>query len=156
MAKGMAPGGVWPFNVPMRRRRPQPLLVLAFVMLMGLLMYVQKLPTSEPVLGLKMASGRLPVYYTEHPPGAGWSVRSIAIQDRAVWVDFGFPSGLSRQSAATVQQALRSRCPINTDDAWSVLLKTQDIEVRGLAPDGKVIAAISCRALQNAPIMPGT
>ena len=151
MAKAMAPGGVWPFNVPMRRRRPQPLLVLAFVMLMGVLMYVQKLPTREPVTGLKMASGRLSVYYTEHPPGPGWSVRSIAIQGRAVWVDLGFP----KESAGTIQDALRARCPINTDAAWSVLLKTQDIEVRGLANDGKVIAAISCRALQNGPIMPG-
>lgn len=135
----------------MRRRRPQPLLVLAFVMLMGVLMYIQKLPTREPVLGLEMASGRLSVYYTEQPPGPGWSVRSIAVQGKAVWVDFGLP----KVTAGTIQDALRARCPIKTDPAWSVLLKTQDIEVRGLANDGEVIAAISCRALQNGPIMPG-
>ena len=138
----MARRGVWLFNTSMRRRKPQPLLVLAFVLIMGALMYVKDLPNPQPVLGLKMASGRLKVYYTEHPPGNDWTVRNIAIQGRAVWVDFDLP----KEPPDTMLEALRTRCPLKTDAVWSVLSKTQDIEVRALPRDGKVIAAISCRA----------
>ncbi len=127
----------------MRRRKPQPILVLAFVLLMGAVMYVKDLPNPEPVLGLKVATGRLKVYYTEQPPGAGWRVQDITIQGNAVWVDFAFP----QKPGDRISGALGARCPNRSDAVWKVLLQTQDIEVRGLTPEGRVIAAISCRAL---------
>ncbi len=135
---------------PMRRRRPQPLLVLAFVMVMAALMYAADLPGPGPDPGLKAAQGRLKVYYGNHPPGNDWQLIEIAVRAGEVWVDLGLPG---TQAAALVKgprermlDVLRAHCPPPSDPAWSVLLQTQDIEIRGLGAGGKAFAAVSCRA----------
>ena len=134
----------------MRRRRPQPLLVLAFVLVMAALMFAADLPGPGPGPGLKAAQGRLKVYYLEHPPGNDWAVIEIAARGGEVWVDLGLPG---TQAAALIKGprekmlgALRAHCPPRSDPAWSVLKQTQDIEIRGLTADGKALAAVSCRA----------
>jgi len=133
----------------MRRRRPQPLLVLAFVLLMGGVMFAKKVPVSEQGMGLKMAATRLRVYYKESPPPKGWTVAEIASRKGEVWVDLV----LSEIPAAALLDALpvtlRGQCPPKTDAAWSVLLPAQDIEVRGLGANGKSLAAVSCRAARK-------
>ena len=133
----------------MRRRRPQPLLVLAFVLVMAALMFAADLPGPESGPGLKAAQGRLKVYYREHPPGNDWHLIEIAARGGEVWVDLGLPG---TQAAALIQgprekmlDALRAHCPPRSDPAWRVLLQTQDIEIRGLG-GGKAFAAVSCRA----------
>ena len=139
-----------PLMPPMRRRRPQPLLVLAFVMVMAALMFAADLPGPAPDPGLKAAQGRLRVYYGNHPPGNDWQLIEIAVRAGEVWVDLGLPG---TQAAALIQgadekmlAALRGHCPPRSDPAGSVLLQTQDIEIRGVGADGKALAAVSCRA----------
>ncbi len=138
----------------MRRRRPQPLLVLAFVLVMAALMFAADLPGPGPDPGsgpgLKAAQGRLRVYYANHPPGNDWRLIEIAAREGEVWVDLGLAG---TQAAALIQgadekmlAALRGHCPPRSDPAWKVLLQTQDIEIRGLGADGKALAAVSCRA----------
>ncbi len=138
----------------MRRRRPQPLLVLAFVLVMAGLMFAADLPGPGPGPGsgpgLKAAQGRLKVYYGTHPPGNDWQLIEIAARDGEVWVDLGLPG---TQAAALIEgprekmlAALRAHCPPKSDPAWKVLLMTQDIEIRGLGPGRKAFAAVSCRA----------
>jgi hypothetical protein len=115
----------------MRRRRPQPLLVLGFVLVMAALMFAAGLPDPGPGPGLKAAEGRLKVYYQEHPPGNDWRLIEIAARGGEVWVDLGLPR---TQAAALIQgadekmlAALRGHSPPSSDPAWSVLLQTQDI-----------------------------
>ncbi|NQV83871.1 MAG: hypothetical protein HQ494_08635 [Rhodospirillales bacterium] len=133
----------------MRRRRPQPLLFLAFVVIMGALIFANKLPVSEPVLGLKVATERLKVYYGETPPPTNWAVAEITPRSGEVWVDLTLPekqaTAFTHQPRRRILDALTSQCPPKTDPAGSVLLKTQDIEVRGLNGEGKALAAVSCR-----------
>lgn len=137
----------------MRRRRPQPLLFLAFVVIMGALMYAKDLPVTESNVGLKTAAGRLKVYYQETPPPEGWTVAAIAPRGGEVWVDLTLPGTMAaaflHAPRRKMLDALRGQCPPKTDPAWTVLLKTQDIEVRGLGPEGKALAAVSCRAGQQ-------
>jgi hypothetical protein len=137
----------------MRRRRPQPLLVLSFVVIMGALMYAKDLPVSEPGLGLKVAAARLQVYYRETQPPTDWTIAAIEPRGGEVWVDLALPArqaaALAKAPRARLLAALRGLCPPQSDRAWSVLLKTQDIEVRGLGADGKALAAVSCRAAQK-------
>ncbi len=137
----------------MRRRRPQPLLVLAFVLVMAALMFARDPPVSGPGPGLKAAQGRLKAYYREHPPGNDWVIAAIAIREGEVWVDLGLPG---KQAAALTEgprekmlDALRAHCPPKSDPAWSVLLMTQDIEIRGHDAGGKAFAAVSCRAFNK-------
>ncbi len=139
-----------PLIPPMRRRRPQPLLVLGFVLVMAALMFAADLPSPGPGPGLKAAQGRLRVYYGNHPPRTDWVIVEIAARDGEVWVDLGLPG---TQAAALIQgprekmlAALRAHCPPRSDPAWKVLLMTQDIEIRGLGAGGKAFAAVSCRA----------
>ena len=120
-----------PLIPPMRRRRPQPLLVLGFVLAMAALMFAAGLPDPGPGPGLKAAEGRPKVYYQEHPPGNDWRLIEIAARGGEVWVDLGL-SGT--QAAALIQgadekmlAALRGHSPPSSDPAWSVLLQTQDI-----------------------------
>ncbi len=128
----------------MRRRRPQPLLFLTFVVTMGALMYAKKQPVNEPGLGLKVAAQRLTVYYRETPPPKDWMIAEIAPRSGEVWIDFTIPE---RQAPGErMEGALKNLCPPKSDQAWSVLLETQDIEIRGLSPDGRPLAAVSCRA----------
>ena len=137
----------------MRRRRPQPLLVLAFVLVMAALMFAADLPGPGPGPGLKAAQGRLKVYYLEHPPGNDWRLIEIAARNGEVWVDFALPgtqaAALTQGAGEKILAALRGHCPPPSDPAWSVLLQTQDIEIRGLGADGKALAAVSCRAAQK-------
>ncbi|MBC8338274.1 MAG: hypothetical protein H8E39_06250 [Alphaproteobacteria bacterium] len=142
----LARGSKTIFNTPMRRRRPQPLLVLAFVLLMGAVMYSQKTPVTESSLGLKVASTRLKVYYTGTPPPNGWAISAIAPRDGEVWIDLVLPDGPASTPFDALLEKLGSQCPPKTDAAWSVLKPTQDIEVRGLDKTGKALAAVSCRA----------
>jgi len=134
----------------MRRHRPQPLLVLAFVVAMGALMFAKDLPTSKSTLGLTTAAGRLKVFYAEHPPGNDWQIAGIAVRAGAVWVDLAWPqtqaAALSQGPREKMLAALRAQCPPASDPAWSVLKKTQDIEIRGLNANKKALAAVSCRA----------
>ena len=137
----------------MRRRRPQPLLFLAFVVIMGALMFANDLPVTNSNVGLKTAAGRLKVYYQETPPPMDWAIAAIAPRAGEVWVDLTLPDVLAAAFLHTPRkkllEALKSQCPPKADKAWSVLLETQDIEVRGLSPEGKALAAISCRAALN-------
>ncbi len=135
----------------MRRRRPQPLLFLAFIVLMGALMYAKNRSVPEPSMGLKVAAGRLKVYYRETPPPNGWTIAEIAPRDGEVWVDLAVTgtqaAALAEGPRERMVEALLRQCPPKSDKAWSVLLNTQDIEVRGLGADGKPLAAVSCRAV---------
>ena len=128
----------------MWRRRPQPLLFLAFVVVMGELMYAKKQPVSESSLGLKVAAQRLKVYYQETPPPKDWTIAEIAPRSGEVWIDITIP-----ETQAKALGKLRDLCPPKSDQAWSVLLATQDIEIRSLGADGKSLAAVSCRAAQK-------
>ena len=135
----------------MRRRRPQPLLFLGFVIVMGALMYAKDLPTTpDSNLGLRTAASRLKVYFQENPPKNNWRVTDIKSRDGEVWVDIVLPKAdaeaLMQGPRAKMEEALLAQCPAKDDMAWKVLLKTQDIEIRGLKPDRKAIAAVSCRA----------
>ena len=136
----------------MRPRRPQPLLFLAFVVIMGALMYAKDVPVPNSNVGLKTAAGRLKVYYQETPPPKDWAVAAIASRDGEVWVDLTVPDAMAADFLHVPRRkmldSLRGQCPPKTDKAWTVLLKTQDIEVRGLSPEGKALAAVSCRAAQ--------
>ena len=75
----------------MWRRRPQPRLFLAFVVVMGALMYAKKQPVSESSLGLKVAAQRLKVYYQETPPPKDWTITDITPRSGEVWIDFTIP-----------------------------------------------------------------
>ncbi len=134
----------------MRRRRPQPLLVLAFVVAMGALMYAKKQQVYEPSLGLKVAAQRLKVYYQDSPPPKDWTIAEIAPRSGEVWIDFRIPEGqvaaLGKEAGERILGTLLDLCPPKSDQSWSVLLKTQDIEIRGLGADGRSLAAVSCRA----------
>ena len=137
----------------MRRRRPKPLLFLAFVVIMGALMYANDLPVTTSNVGLKTAAGRLKVYYQETPPPMEWAVAAISVRDGEVWVDLTLPDAMAAAflhvPRKKMLEALKNQCPPKTDKAWTVLLKTQDIEVRGLSPEGKARAAVSCQAALN-------
>lgn len=127
------------------------MLFLAFVVVMGALMYANRnRPVSEQSVGLKMAAGRLAVYYQETPPPQGWRVAAIQPRAGEVWVDLTLPGAMAAAFPHSRRRkflgSLRAQCPPKSDRAWTVLLKTQDIEVRGLSPGGKALAAISCRA----------
>lgn len=134
----------------MRRRRPQPLLFLAFVVVMGALMFAKKQPVTEPGLGLKVAAQRLLVYYRESPPPKDWTIAEISPRSGEMWIDFTIPEDQARAQGKApgerILRALMGLCPPKSEQAWSVLLKTQDIQVRGLGADGRSLAAVSCRA----------
>ena len=116
-------------------------------------MYAKKMPVSEPVLGLKVASSRLQVYFRETPPPKDWTIAAIEPAKGEVWVDLTLPekqaAAFTHQPRRNLLDALTSQCPPQSDPAWSVLLKTQDIEIRSLSADGKALAAISCRAARK-------
>lgn len=135
----------------MRRRRPQPLLVLAFVIVMGAVMYAKDVPVTGSTMGLNVAANRLAVFYREAPPPDGWAVAEIAVHPGEVWVDLTLPepmaAGIYHERRKPLLNALYGQCPPKADKAWTVLLKTQDIQVRGLAPGGNALTAVSCRAV---------
>jgi len=129
------------------------MLFLAFVLTMGAVMYATKEGTvTNQGTGLKMVAGRLAVYYQETPPPAGWAIAAIQPRAGEVWVDLILPedkaAGIYHDRRRPLLDALRTQCPPKTDAAWSVLLNTQDIEIRGLSPTGKALAAVSCRAVR--------
>lgn len=130
------------------------MLFLGFVVVMAALMYATRTgPGSEQSVGLKMAAGRLAVYYQETPPPQGWTVAAIQPRAGEVWIDLTLPDAVAAAFPHNPRQkfldALRDQCPPKTDRAWTVLRKTEDIEVRGLGPGGKALAAISCRAVAD-------
>ncbi|NQU62409.1 MAG: hypothetical protein HQ512_14850 [Rhodospirillales bacterium] len=132
----------------MRRRKPQPLLFLGFVIIMGALMYAKDLPTvPDSSVGLRAAVGRLKVYYQEYPPQNNWQIAEIASRDGEVWVDvIAHDAKTAAHPRAKMVEALGNQCPVKDDIVWKVLLKNQDIEIRALSADGKAFAAVSCRA----------
>ena len=125
-----------PLIPPMRRRRPQPLLVLGFVLVMAALMFAAGLPDPGPGPGLKAAEGRLKVYYQEHPPGNEWRLIEIAARGGEVWVDLGLPRTQAAASEATRAVAdstamRRRRARLRKARISRYALSAWDIEMRG-------------------------
>lgn len=128
------------------RPRSRPLLVLAFVLVMAALMYVQAPPSPKPSRALKETAERLKAYYRERPPPVGWKIAGIAVSEGEVWVEMILPKSLRDMPYEAVATALGGQCPMRSDVAWRVLGPDQTIEVRGSAPEGRTLAAVDCRA----------
>ena len=131
------------------RPRSRPLLVLAFVLVMAALMYVQAPPSPKPSRALKEAAERLKAYYREQPLPFGWKIAGIAVRQGEVWVDMDLPKAFMDMPYEAVATALGGQCPARSDVAWGVLGPKQEIEVRGSAPTGKILAAVNCRAFRT-------
>ncbi len=131
------------------RPRPRPLLVLAFILIMAALLYVQAPPSPKPSRALKEAAERLKAYYREQPPPVGWKIAGIAVRQGEVWVDMDLPKAFMDTPHEAVATALGGQCPVRSDVAWRVLGPDQEIEVRGSAPTGKILAAVNCRAFRT-------
>ncbi|MCH7865961.1 MAG: hypothetical protein IIC56_12195, partial [Proteobacteria bacterium] len=76
------------------RPRPRPLLVLAFILIMAALLYVQAPPSPKPSRALKEAAERLKAYYREQPLPFGWKIAGIAVSEGEVWVEMVLPKSL--------------------------------------------------------------
>ena len=128
------------------RPRPRPLLVLAFILIMAALMYVQAPPSPKASRALKEAAERLKAYYRERPPPVGWKIAGIAVSEGEVWVEMDLPKSLADMPYEVVAAALGGQCPMRSDVAWRVLGPDQTIEVRGKTPGQKPFVAVDCRA----------
>ena len=128
------------------RPRPRPLLVLAFILIMATLLYIQAPPSPKPSRALKEAAERLKAYYRERPPPVGWKIAGITVREGEVWVEMDLSKSLPDMPYEAIATALGGQCPIRSDIAWRVLGPDQTIEVRGKTAGQKPFVAVDCRA----------
>ncbi len=135
------------------RPRPKPLIVLCFVLLMAAIMVIQSPPSPGPSRALKDAAAQMKAYFPENPPPKGWQIAAISTRAGAVWVDMRLPeaeaASLSIPPFQALNQALGRQCPSKDDIVWRVLTSTQDIEIRGVRAEGKVLISVNCRAFNK-------
>ena len=131
------------------RPRPRPLLVLAFVLVMAALMYVQAPPNPHLSRALKDSSVRLKDYYRENPVPEGWKISEISVRDGKVWVDMVLPdpeaAALARVAPEQGGQTLGVHCPPRPDIVWRLLSETQGIEIRARPTGKEPFIAVNCR-----------
>lgn len=127
------------------RRRPRPLLVAGFVAVMIALWIAHDPPDPTRSRALRDAAERLRAYYREHPLPEGWAEAAVAVHGAEVWADLTLPGADAAHAPDALAEALGARCPPKADLVWRLLRPGQEIQVRGLAPGGQVLAAVDCR-----------